>query len=339
MVPGLADRQHKRTVCVNWSKTLFYSSIFRSEASRMDSRRKPSTKPIEKIGKVKDKLSNAEDVAFLPDDSVAVADKVKRKVQVFSKRGKFVKTLAEGVKPLGIAANRSGLVVFPDTNNGKSEIHVMTEAGEVVSRWGDEIVWKPRAVDITHKGQLVVTDAHAHTRHPVGVYTMEGQAVLRFGHQQLQQGDGEAFKPWHIAVDAFDRVLVTDRESNTIKIFATNTGNLLTIIGERKVQASSGLRRKFEPRGLTTDAQGNIMVCDVGSDSVVVYSPDGRVISSLLDRSDGIVSPYSIAFSHVTGVMAVGCNSAGGALRKLRLYQVQQASVHTGSTRDATDDE
>ena len=284
----------------------------------MASKNRPSTKPIKKIAKIKQKVDNAEDLAFLPDDSLVVADKLGRQVTAFDRGGKYIQTFAENVKPLGISTSRSGLIAFSNINKGKSEVVIMTQSGETVNQWGDEIVWKPRSTEITNRGHLIVTDLHAHARQPVGVYTMDGQSILKFGHSGKDE-----FKPWYMTVDPFDRVILGDKDTAVIKIYDSKNGKVTGSIQGR----DSSLRRRLEPRGLATDAQGNILVCDYGSNTLAVYSPDGRFINYMLEGYDGLVNPYSVAFSH-TGYLAVGCNKSDAILKKIRLYQVLQSAIH-----------
>ena len=299
----------------------FVKETAKENNQKMASKNQPSTKPIKKIAKIKLKLKSAEDLAFLPDGSLVVADKFGRRVKVFDRGGEYVKTLAEGVKPLGISTNRSGLVAFSNVNKGKSEVQIITQEGDIVNHWGDDLVWKPRSTEITKRGHLVVTDFHAHARQPIGIYTMDGQSVLKFG-----QSRDDEFKPWYLTVDPFDRVLLADNDTAIIKIYDSNNGKIVASIKGK----DSSLRRRLDPRGLVTDAQGNILVCDYGSDKLAVYSPDGRFINYMLESYDGLVNPYSIAFSH-TGYLAVGCNKSNGSLKKIRLYQVLQSAMHTAA--------
>ena len=299
----------------------------------MASRKKPSTKPIQKVAKIKQKLDSAEDLAFLPDDSLVVADRIGKKIKIFDTAGSYVKCLADGVKALGVSTNRSGLVAFTDTNNGKSEVRIMTDSGDVVHQWGDEMVWKPRSVEITYKGHILVTDLHVHARYPVGVYTMDGQSVLKFG--QSEGASDVPIKPLYLSVDPFDRVLLVDKESNTVRIYDSNTGKFLLRI---KDEHPDGISRRLEPRGLATDAQGNIIVCDYGSNRIAVYAPDGRFINNMLDRNDGLVDPYSVSFSR-SGFLAVGCSTTSGSIRKVRIYQVLQSSAHHRQVSAVDDDD
>ena len=140
----------------------------------------------------------------------------------------------------------------------------MTQNGDIVNQWGDDLVWKPRSIKISNKGHLVVTDLHTHARHPVGVYTMDGQPILKFG-----QNEEDGFKPWYMTVDPFNRVLLGCKDTALIKIYDDNNGKFLSDMKGK----DDKLRRPLEPRGLTTDAHGNILVCDYGSNSLAIYSP------------------------------------------------------------------
>ena len=285
-----------------------------------------STKPFKKIAKIKERLETAEDLAFLPNDSVLVADRLGRKVKIFDKGGRFVKTLAESVKPLGISTNRSGLVAFTDVNKGNSGVQIVTQEGDIVNRWGDDLVWKPRSIEITNKGHLVITDLHAHARHPLGVYSMDGRPVLKFGENKEDN-----FQPLFMTLDPFDRVILGCRNTSTIKIYDSNNGKFLTSMNTKHYE----LQRRLEPRGMATDAHGNILVCDYSGNRLAIYAPDGRFINDMLDGYDGLRNPYSIAFSR-SGYLAIGCNKSDGSLRKVRLYEVLQSAMHSGISRQSS---
>ena len=76
----------------------------------------------ERLFKVKGKLHNSEGVAFLPEDRMVVADKHDGHIMLFDGEGKFEKTLVKGVKPCGVATNRSGTIAFTDIKDKREKV-------------------------------------------------------------------------------------------------------------------------------------------------------------------------------------------------------------------------
>ena len=296
------------------------TSFLRHNRVTMAARSRTPTKPVQKIAKIKNKVDNAEDLAYLPEEKLAVADKIGRQVRIFDRNGKYLSTLAKDVKPYGVSTNRSGLITFTDCHNGKRQIQVRTQTGDVVAKWGNDIVWKPRSVCMTNKGQILVTDLHDNATKAAGLYTIDGRSILKFG--MINGGRDDRHKPWHMTMDPFDRCILGDKDTAVIKVHDSTSGKQIVKFGGKDAPISERMRG---PRGIKTDAQGNILICDSGHNRVAVFSPDGRFINHILQGQDGINLPHSIAFSHI-GRLAVGCHQGpGGQLRKIRIYQVIQS--------------
>ncbi|XP_065923187.1 E3 ubiquitin-protein ligase TRIM71-like [Magallana gigas] len=56
----------------------------------------------------------------------------------------------------------------------------------------------------------------------------------------------------------------------------------------------SGQTSEFNPRGLCTDLQGHILVCDFQSDTVDLLDQDGQFLCQLLTKQQGLTFPYSV---------------------------------------------
>ena len=275
-----------------------------------------------KVFKIKSRLNNAEDVSFLPGDHLVVADKTNHVVRVFDEHGRYTKTVTSGCKPYGLDTNRSGMVIFVDHGDSRGKmIKVLNwESGHMFSQWGDEMSWNPRGLCMNNKGQIVVTNVDK-LKHEVGVYTIDGKLVTKFG--SLGSGAREFTNPNYVHVDVYDRILVSDQGNNTIKLFDDRSGNkLLGEIGRSKGTPEGNLS---QPRGVTSDSKGNIFVADTGNNRVCLYSAEGDYIRTLLNKDDFLHYPYGIAFNRQTGRLAVtqhNKKSSGASFRKINVYSL-----------------
>ena len=111
-------------------------------------------------------------------------------------------------------------------------------------------------------------------------------------------------RPWYITSFMKDngiRVVVTDKEAETISYIDGDTGKLLNV---RQVKGK-------DPNGVTADYSGNIYVCYHGTDKICVMSGDltkGRVLLSL---QDGLrACPYAIAYDPYMSRLVISNNSS-----------------------------
>ena len=110
-------------------------------------------------------------------------------------------------------------------------------------------------------------------------------------------------RPWYITSyvkDKATRVIVTDKEAETISQLDGDTGELLSF---RTVKGK-------DPNGVTVDCSGNIYICYHGTDKICVLSEDlskGRI---LLSMQDGLrACPYAIAYDPRMSRLVISNNS------------------------------
>lgn len=273
-----------------------------------------------KLHKVKNHLNNAEYVAMLNDDSLVITDKVSRRLQVFGADGSFQKTLVRNLKVLGVATNRSNMVTFVENKQGRDKfIHVLAAgSGQMFAKWGEDMEWAPRAVAMSNKGQLVITDMHK-KHHQVGIYTVDGRCINQFGATGPR--DEQVGDPLYATVDPFDRILVSDYSGHCVKVY-DDRGTFLAKMGKQGREDGE----LVSPRGLCTDSKGNVFVCDAGNNRISVFSADGKFLQHLLTSEDGLVCPRAIALNRNSGHLVVTQHSSNApdAFRKVRVYEIQR---------------
>ncbi len=269
--------------------------------------------PLGKLYKLKSsQLDSAHYISFLTNDDLVVADKQRMQVKIYDEDGQYRSTVTRDVKPLGLATNRANMVAVVDDRSSKKKlVKVFSDTGDVYSSWGQELKWQPKGLAFSNKGQLLVTDFQKSDRR-VGIYTIDGRELRTFGSRQFAC-------PLYLTMDMFDRIIVSDRDDNCIRLY-DDRGNALSRIGREGTEPGCLLR----PRGVCTDSRGNIIVCDSGNRRISVFSNTGKYIQDLLTRHDYLRYPYDIAISKHSGFLAVSQHSGAvnGNFKKLRTYEL-----------------
>jgi sugar lactone lactonase YvrE len=139
----------------------------------------------------------------------------------------------------------------------------------------------PYDVDVDGLGNLYVADTH---NHRIQVFTPQGKLIRKWGRNggdgTAGTGDGEFDQPRDLALDAFGNVWVADHENKRVQKF-TADGRFLGRFGANGGDGSLGSAPgEFNsPRGVSSDAQGNIYVADDANHRVQKLANDGRVLA------------------------------------------------------------
>lgn len=74
----------------------------------------------------------------------------------------------------------------------------------------------------------------------------------------------------------------------------------------RFIYRGNSRRSELQPRGICTDALSHILVCDLKTHSVQMLDKAGKILSHLLIRPPGIVTPSSLFYDSKTHNIWVG---------------------------------
>src|SRR3954465_7169073 len=120
-------------------------------------------------------------------------------------------------------------------------------------------------------GNLYVADTH---NHRIQEFSPTGKLIRKWG--SLGSGSGQFNQPRGIAVDPFGNVWVADHENHRVQKF-TADGRFLGRFGANGGDGSFGLGPGDfnSPRGLSSDAVGDIYVADDANHRIVKLSNDG----------------------------------------------------------------
>ncbi|KAK2164168.1 hypothetical protein LSH36_68g15003 [Paralvinella palmiformis] len=273
-----------------------------------------------KVVKFRRHLDSAENVAVLPDNKIVVSDKVGQRVRVFDTGGNLFGSLGEKIRPEGVTTTASGMVALVDSRKKKNRcIRVFSSVdGNLYSKWGEEFgSWMPKGIAFSNRGHLVVSQVTKNA-HSVGLYTIDGKQLHKFGG--YGSGGADFNGPCYVAVDMFDRVIVSDKNNHVVKLF-DERGVFLGKIGGY----GTGEGRLHDPRGVCSDSSGNIFVCDSGNRRVAVFSLYGRFVQDVLTSKQDLGYPFGIAYSKEANQLVVTQNYSnieGGHLRKIRVYEL-----------------
>lgn len=191
----------------------------------------------------------------------------------------------------GIAVNSDGFVFVADTvNNVIRKISPDGVAGTLAGNGGpgyedgfgaEARFYGPESVAIDNDGNVIVADSGNNCIRkvtPAGqVTTIAGQ-----GTDAWQDGMGASAKfhnPSDVAVDPAGNIIVADMFNHCIRKI-TPEGFVSTLAGSgvRGCQNGRGVNARFnEPQGVTIDQEGDVIVCDVGNNSLRKVTAQGDV--------------------------------------------------------------
>jgi DNA-binding beta-propeller fold protein YncE len=183
--------------------------------------------------------------------------------------------------PDGLAVDTGGSVWVADRDNNR--IQKFTYEGKVqpfppfkrthlTSRRGDFNL--PYGVAVNGIGELYVTDTQ---NHRIQWFTPEGKLLKIWGGKGRAPGQFDT--PRGLTVDVFGNVWVADHTNQRVQKFSYD-GRLLGVFGRNGGDGSpgSGPGEFFEPRGLSSDAAGNIYVAEMVNHRVQVIDNEGRFL-------------------------------------------------------------
>ena len=227
-------------------------------------------------------------VAVNEHNEIAVTEFNNNRVQIFSSDGTYLRSFGsmgdqegEFNEPTGIAYLNNGNIVVADSENNR--LQIFTEQGEYLTQIGgegnlDHQFNYPWGLSVDSDGNIIVADSDNKL---MKIFTPSGQFLRKFGGEDL------LIYPLHcIQKDQF--FIVSDDDDHSIKVFNTD-GDFLYKLGNE----GKGDGEFNNPRFLSVDKAGHLMVCDYGNNRVQVLELNGKFITKFKLRSGGL--PVSTA--------------------------------------------
>ena len=209
-------------------------------------------------------------------DEIAVTDAHNHRVQVFSSDGTYLRSFGRiGDKqgelnwPAGIAFDKNSRSIVVDSDNHR--VQLFNEQGQYLSQFGDEgnldhQLRDPYGVSVDTNGNIIVADKGNKL---IKIFSPSGQFLYKLGEGE----SGHFSSPFHcIQYDKF--LIVSDAGENCIKVFDIN-GNFLYKFGNQGNRDG-----EFnEPRFLSVNKAGHLMVCDTMNRRVQVFELSGNFVT------------------------------------------------------------
>ena len=219
--------------------------------------------------------------------NIAVADYGNNRVQLFSSKGKYLKTVSakELNETTSVAFTRSSdLIVI-----ASCKIFCFNESGKLVKNITSRHLNKPDSLTIARDGRMVVCDWGDET---VKVLTPDGSQLLL-----------TIIDPDHVCPDYAlchqDMFVVSYPLANNVKVF-NKDGVFTYSIGT----PGFGDKQLSFPVGLTIDRFLNLMVCDCDNSRLQIFTIDGKVVTTIGGQHTGLKAPRTVAMS-TTGQLFV----------------------------------
>ena len=163
---------------------------------------------------------------------------------------------------------------------------------------GEEIYVTCRSSDIRDSGLSFYFRLAGDSGGEVRIYNTEGVVKRRLGAPP-EPGSSYMFSlPQYLTVNACSgRIYVSDFDRHTLTCLSED-GSI--IYQHRDPELSF-------PLGIYVDADDYVIVCDFYSSNLLMISPSGEKVSTLLSEKDGIMEPQSVAYRPTDGVLVIGC--------------------------------
>ncbi|XP_078658241.1 tripartite motif-containing protein 2-like [Branchiostoma floridae x Branchiostoma belcheri] len=237
-------------------------------------------------------LDGPADVAVDKDGNIAVVEQGNKRVQVFNANtGQPLRSFpVEGENPFGIDVDTEGrfLVTSWGENYG---LRRYSKEGKLLNTFKSECMHHPHGLTVLKDGRMMVVNR---PKQKSCLLLQPDGSLIR------EIGEGQLWDPVFVSVDELRGVMfVTDETEH--KVFAFDLdGNLKFDFGRQ----GDNDGEFQEPRGVTSDPAGNIIVGSAEDGRVQVFAPDGTFKQKVGPVKGGFASGVALTPG---GYIAVAC--------------------------------
>ena len=236
------------------------------------------------------------EVAVGVNGSVYVLDGVNNKVKIFTRKGKFVRSVGKSGKgegefgyPIGMDIDAQGNIYIADTGNRR--IQVLDPNGNYLRKI-DLSRWHARPVAVKMNGsthQIYVTDAN---NHQILCFNKDG--TFNFSWGGLGEKPGQFRFPGMTAIDSNGDFYVVDILNGRVQVFSAQ-GKHPQPISELGVSPG----QLFRPKGIAVDHRFFIYVSDSYTGIIQVFDKSGKfygILSTDAKTFLRLTTPLGLAF-------------------------------------------
>ena len=226
------------------------------------------------------RLQKPRAVAIDPEDNLYIVDMTAR-IQVFDADGKFQhgwKTPeSKNGRPSGLSMDRDGRLLVADTHYFRMLVYDVDGTpipeGTIGGTEGKASGKFGFVTDVVQDSQRNFYIAEYGTNDRVQKFSPTGDFLLQWGSHGEELGQFR--RPQNMAIDAKDRIWITDACNHRIQVFDTN-GKLLDHWGRE----GSGVGELYYPYDIVLDEHNHVYICEYGNHRVQKFTPDGKPIAS-----------------------------------------------------------
>ena len=234
---------------------------------------------------------------FLSTDQLVLCDCRNNKIMLLSSDLKVEDSLdLQEREPWDISAASSSAVVITLLRQRQLQfIELSPELGHGQFIQLDKACWGVCVVG----EEIYVTCGSFDFDGEVRIYNTNGVVKRRLG-ALTEPGSSYMFSwPQYLTVSACSgRIYVSDFGRNTLTCLSGD-GSIIYKYSDPEL---------ITPQGLYVDADNYVIVCGYFSNNLLMISPSGEKVSTLLSEKDGIRYPHSVAYRPTDGVLVIGCH-------------------------------
>ena len=256
---------------------------------------------------------NITDIAITNDGRVLLADYYNNRIKMFSRDMKSLCSLSMSTSPKHIAVTGDREAVVSCYNVTK--LLVLDISDRKMSIKGTVELRPFRVAGLAPYNDKLLVITNVSTPSPINVKLIDQSGRVYWSADTDQQGQRLFYCPYYVTFyddGGSAAVIVSDRGSDTLTVLNADTGDVIT---RRHVEGKG-------PRGVTTDAAGNLYVCYYETDEVAVLTKDLSQENVLLSKGDRLSSPYAIVYSAVDQQLLVS-NTSGDSRNTVDCFKLQ----------------
>jgi DNA-binding beta-propeller fold protein YncE len=142
---------------------------------------------------------------------------------------------------------------------------------------GQNDLMLPYDVEVDSQGRIIVTNVvGVNSDMGVSIFDSSGNLLETFG--SFGTAPGEFKSPTGVAIDSKDRIIVADKQMNSIRIHDKSGEHIKTFGG---IGSEDGQLRS--PFGVAIDSQDRIIVADTNNNRVQIFDSEGNFVQKLVD--------------------------------------------------------
>jgi len=207
-------------------------------------------------------------IAICPKGNIYIINIINDSIDIYSFDGQLIGELDKMVydyhAPVDIAIDINSSIFIAENK----QITKYTEDGEMISRWGDNIIDSISFITVDTKGFVYVTD---NAKHCFYKFDSRGNLINKWGEQGSE--NSKFNNPRGIALDSSGNIFVVDAKNFRIQKF-DNKGKFLKSWGSK-----GNYTGQFnDPSGISIDIDGYVYVSDMGYHRIQKFSNNGDFI-------------------------------------------------------------